>query len=120
MQDHKISFPWGNADVQTLADAATMTQTIVNRFTILKKTGGFAQAVTGLSLLAAPDLPIGSKVKVDILQNAVARNVTFGSAGSTVTAPALTGDANDRDEIHLTWDGTAFVADEPWQKILAA
>jgi hypothetical protein len=120
MQDHKIKYPWGNADKQTLVDAATMTQQITNTLTILQRLTGFGQAVTGLSLQAAPDLPIGSQVKVDILQGATGRNVTFGSAGSTIVAPALTGDANDRDEIILTWDGSSFVADGPWAKILAA
>lgn len=113
-------FPFGAADVQTLPDAATMTQTITNTLTILKRTAGFGQAVTGLSLQAAADLRIGSQVKVDVLQNGTGRNVTFGSAGSTIVAPALTGDAADRDCITLTWDGTAFIADGPWGKILAA
>jgi len=120
MQDHKIRYPFGPADVQALADAATMTQTITNTLTILKRTAGFGQAVTGLSLLAAPDLLIGSKVKVDILQGATGRDVTFGSAGSTIVGTVLTGNASDRDVITLTWDGLAFVADGIWEKILAA
>ena len=120
MQDHKLVFPFADADVQTLGDTATMTQTITNTYTILQRLTGFGQAVTGLSLQAAPDLKIGSRVKIDILQNATGRNVTFGSAGSTIVGQVLTGVASDRDTVTLTWNGTAFIADSVWQKTFDA
>lgn len=120
MTEQKIRFPFGPADEQAIPDAATSLLTITNTFTILKRTGGLGQAVTGLSLLADQGLMKGSKVKVDIAQGATGRNVTFGSAGSTIVAPALTGAANDRDVIELTWTGSAFEADTVWQKIVDA
>jgi hypothetical protein len=112
-------FPWGPAEQISINDAAVPDLiTIRNTFTIVKKTGGFSQAVTALSLQADPELLIGSKVKVQIEQGATGRNVTFGAAGSTIVAPVLTGVASDKDCIELTWDGTAFVADYVWSKIL--
>lgn len=121
MEDPTIKFPTGPADIQVLPDAATMTQTIKNTLTILKSTAGFGQAVTGLSLQAHPELIIGSRVKVDIQQNATGRNVAFGSAASTIVAAALTGVASDRDHIWLQWDGVSFVADTAaWVKIVDA
>lgn len=116
----EIKFPFGEAKVVALGDAATYNVQIANTRTVLKRTGGLSQAVTGLSLTASKDLLIGSQVKVDIAQGATGRNVTFGSAGDTIVAPALTGVASDRDVITLTWDGSAFVADSVWQKIVDA
>lgn len=113
-----IKFPFAPATVELLGDAATYNVEIVDTLTILKRIGGLGQIVTGLSLTANKDLPIGSKVKVDIAQGATGRNVTFGSAGNTIVAPVLTGVASDRDAITLTWDGVAFTADTVWQKIL--
>jgi len=115
-----IKYPFGAASVETLEDAATYNVDIANTLTVVKRTGGLAQAVTGLSLTASKDLLVGSKVKVDIAQGATGRNVTFGAAGSSIVAPVLTGVANDRDCITLTWDGVAFVADTAWQKVVDA
>jgi hypothetical protein len=117
-----IAYPFGKATVETLGDAATYNVTIADRLTVLKRTGGLSQAVTGLSLTASKDLPDGAEVVVDIAQGATGRNVAFGSAGSTIVAPALVGDASDRDTITLRWDKAAkvFTAKTAWQKILAA
>jgi len=120
MTEALIKYPFGPCDEQSLADAATMTQTINNTLTIISRAGGFGQAVTGLSLLAAQDLPAGAKVIVRIAQGATGRNVTFGAAGSTVTAPVLTGVANDVDTISLVYDGSAFLAETVWQKVVDA
>jgi hypothetical protein len=118
MQTHVINFPHGPADQQSIEDAAVPdTLTISNAYTILKKAGGFAQAVTALSLLAAPGLLIGSRVVIRIEQNATGRNVAFGAAGSTITAPNLTGVASDKDVIVLYWDGSAFIAETAWNKV---
>jgi hypothetical protein len=116
----EVLFPFGNCDQQTITDAATSTVTIHDNYTQLRKTGGFAQAVTGLSLQAHAELRKGAIVQVRIEQGATGRNVTFGSAGSTITAPALTGVANDIDVIELEWDGTAFKATGNWEKVVDA
>ena len=115
-----VNFPEAHATVELLGDAATFNVAISDALTLIKRIGGFGQAVTGLSLTASKDLRIGSKVKVDIAQGAAARNVAFAQLGSPVVATSLVGDINDRDVITLTWDGVSFVADSTWQKILAA
>jgi hypothetical protein len=113
-----VNFPEAHATVEALGDAATYNVAIADTLTIVKRTGGLSQVVTGLSLTASKDLRIGSKVKVDIAQGAIGRNVAFAQLGSAVVAPALVGVASDRDVISLTWDGVAFVADTIWQKVL--
>jgi hypothetical protein len=120
MTEQVIQFPFGDCAQKSITDAATSTVTIDNTVTQLRKEGGFGQAVTGLSLLAAPGLRKGAQVNVRIEQGATGRNVTFGSAGSTIVAPALTGVANDIDVITLEWDGSAFKAVTTWQKVFDA
>lgn len=121
MQDHKIKYPFGAAPIEAIEDAAVPdTITIQNTKTIVRKTGGFSQAVTALSLLAAGDLMVGSEVIVRIEQGATGRNVSFGLAGSTITAPNLTGVASDIDVITLVWDGSAFKATTTWLKVFDA
>src|SRR5688500_370010 len=117
-----IAYPFGKATVETLGDAATYNVAIADRLTRLKRTGGLGQAVSGLSLTASKDLPDGAEVIVDIAQGATGRNVTFGSAGTTIVAPVLTGVASDRDEITLVYDKAAntFTAKTVWQKIVDA
>lgn len=114
-----VKFPFGDADVQVPSFSATPNFEIKNTNTVIKIAAPSA-AITALSLTASKDLMPGSKVKVDVTQNGTGRNVTFGSAGSGIVAPALTGVANDRDVIELTWDGSAFVANTVWQKIVDA
>jgi hypothetical protein len=116
-----IKYPFGVAATESINDAAVPdTITISNNLTLVSRAGGFGQAVTALNLLADSGLEIGARVKVDIAQGATGRNVTFGSGGSTIVAPVLTGVADDRDVIWLTWTGSAFVADVVWQKIVDA
>lgn len=115
-----INFPFAKATVEALGDAATYNVEIKDTKTILRRTGGLGQAVTGLSLKANRDLLPGSEVIVDITQGATGRNVTFGSAGTAIVAPALTGVTSDRDTITLVYDGTSFVAKSVWQKIFDA
>jgi ribosomal protein L9 len=117
-----IKYPFGEATVSALADAATMNVTIQNSKTILKATAGFGQAVTGLSLTAHDELEDGAEVIVDIKQGATGRNVTFGSVGNAIVAPALTGVALDRDVIRLRYDKTEdkFIALSAWQKVFDA
>lgn len=116
----KVLFPVGNCDQQSIADAATSTVTIHDTYTQLRKTGGFSAAVTGLSLQAHPELRKGAVVQIRIEQGATGRNVSFGSAGSTIVAPNLTGVANDIDVLTLEWDGSAFKATDNWEKVVDA
>ena len=114
-----IKYPFGPASLVELGDAATHNVTIENTLTVVKRTGGFGQAVTGLSLTASKDLLDGSEVIVDISQGGTGRNVTFGSVGNAIVAPVLTGVASDRDQITLRYDKAEnkFIAKTVWQKI---
>lgn len=115
-----IKFPAGNAKVVVMTDAATSTIAIDDTFTIVDITGGLSQAVTGLSLTASVNLQVGAKIVLDLLQGATGRNVAFGSAGDTITAPNLTGVANDRDVLELIWNGSDWVAVGAWFKVVDA
>lgn len=110
-------FPEGNADVQSPASAAAYSLPVANTNTIIQ----LAPAVAGtLDLLPSSELKAGSKVMVDVDQGATGRNITFGSTGSTIVAPNLTGVANDRDVIELVWTGSEFVALGAWFKVVDA
>jgi hypothetical protein len=116
-----VNYPIGDAEVIVLTDAATSTTNITNAKTIIQAAaGGLSQAVTGLSLTADASLMVGAEVVVDIAQDGTARDVSFGSAGDTITAPNLTAVINDRDVISLVWTGTEFAAASVWQKIVDA
>ena len=116
----KIKFPFAQADLQVIPDAATVTMDIASTKTILVARAGFAQAVS-LRLQASEDLMIGSEVLIDIKQNANGRNVTLADNASTIDGPNLTGVASDRDVLELVWDGVSFVAKTAaWNKIFDA
>lgn len=112
-----IKFPFGDADVQSPVFAATLNQSVADTLTIIKVT--VTAAITDFSINVGSGYTTGSQVKLDIIQDATGRNVTFGATGNTITAPALVGVANDRDTILLTWDGTAFVGGV-WEKVVDA
>ncbi len=117
----RIRYPHGgNCDAQTVEDSATpsiltiwdsLTQVLVS---------GLSQAITALKLQAS-ELKKGDRVIIRVVQGATGRNVSFSSTGaSTITAPNLTGVANDIDVIELEWRGTAFVAVTAWNKVYDA
>jgi len=112
-----IKFPFGNADVQIVAVSATPSVTITDTLTILRQSP--TAAVTAFDITAEAGLTVGSMVKVDIIQDATGRNVTFGSGGDTIIAPVLTGVASDRDSIWITWDGTEWTGGV-WEKYFDA
>jgi hypothetical protein len=116
-----LKFPYSNAEVVAVADQAVVNIAITDNLTILQ-ISGVGQAFTDFSLSAdqTPPLQIGAKVVIDFTQGATPYNLTFGSTGDTITAPDLTGVANDRDTISLIWTGTEFVGETVWQKIIDA
>lgn len=112
----KVLWPFGEADVLTPDYAAEVALEIENNLTIIK-----APTLTGaleFTLTADPELRPGAKVIIDVTQGATGQDVTF-AAGGDVVAPDLTGVANDRDIIELTWDGSEFVGGL-WQKVVDA
>ncbi|MEQ9022868.1 MAG: hypothetical protein RLN82_08930 [Pseudomonadales bacterium] len=114
----KVRYPFNDAEALSIEDAGTSTLQIDGPAIASIDTPG--QEITALSLLAGDTLMAGDEVVVDISQGATGRDVTFGSAGSTIVAPALTGVANDRDVITLVWTATEFIAKTAWLKIVDA
>lgn len=110
----KVKYPFGDATRLTPAHAATHNITIENQLTFIKLTG-----MTGaptINLTPGADLEPGAQVVIDVVQGATERNVTLGT---NIVALDLTGVANDRDRITLTWDGAEFIGGA-WQKIVDA
>ena len=114
--DVTVKFPFGAADVIQPGDAATITVDVKNTFTIIKFPAGALGGNRTLNLTASQDTMPGSRVKVDVVQNTPARNLSFGS---NIVAPALAGVVNDRDAIELVWDGEQFVGGT-WEKVVDA
>lgn len=114
----KILYPFGDAEVIAPASAAVYSVDITNRLSLLNLSPTVAGA---LNLVADDQLPVGSVVYATVTQGATGRNITIGVAGDTITAPALTGMANDVDTIELVWTGTKWQAKTAaWQKIIDA
>lgn len=109
-----IKFPFGAYALINVADSATPLVDIVETKTELNMP--ITQNMT-LSMRASKDLLPGSEVIVNIDNGATARNVSFGSAGSTIKAPNLAGVINNTSRIKLTWTGSRFVADNAWISI---
>lgn len=111
-----IKFPFGPATLETPDSAAAISVNVQNTKTMIEISP--VEAVT-LDLVASDELLPGAEVKIDIIQDATGRAVTFGGTGATIVAPDLVGVANDRDTIELTWNGTAFVGGV-WEKVFNA
>jgi hypothetical protein len=121
----KVKYPIGPAEVIELEDEAEITVEISGTNTVLKAAAGFSQAVTGLNLVAHPDLPDNSEVQIDIQQldgEDEGVDVAFGSDGNAIVAPDLVGVDGDRDVITLRFDKTEnkFVGLTVWSKLIVA
>lgn len=113
-----INFPFGAPDNQTIADAATANPTITNNFTVLKCSAGLSQALT-LSLTAGTGLKDGAIVVFEIVQKATKQDISFGSAGSTVVAPSVTGVNSKTQAVMLRYEdsSTSFRAIAGWVQL---
>ena len=100
-----INSPFGAADIQSPAYAATLAATITNKGTILKP-GTLTGAMTiNLTLDAA--LKGGEELLLELTADGTNRVVTFGTGFLMV---ALTVTASKTFAIQFTFDGTQFVA----------
>lgn len=98
-----ISFPFGNADVQTPAYAATLAVTITDRMTILKP-AVLTGALT-INLTINEGIKAGSRLVVTALSDGTARAVTFGTG---FTSPVLAGVISKTKSIEFVYDGTTY------------
>lgn len=99
----KIIWPFGPADVLTPEYAAEMNINIDNNRTIVQ-----LPSLTGaptLDLVPHAELKVGAEVFIEADQGATARNVTFGT---NIEGDGITGVANDKESVHLVYNGAKF------------
>ena len=98
-----VSYPFGNADVQTPVYAAAIIATITDRFTIINPatlTGALA-----LSLSINEGIKAGARILVIALSDGTARTITFGAG---FTSPTLAGVISKTKTMEFVYDGTSF------------
>jgi hypothetical protein len=99
----EISYPFGNADVQTPAYAATIAVTITDRMTILEP-AVMTGALT-VNLTIDQGIKAGARIFGAFLSDGTARAVTFGTG---FTAPVLAGVISKTKALEFVYDGTSF------------
>ncbi len=99
-----INYPFGDADVQTVAPAAAVTLTIKNQLTHVEFTPAMAAGMT-VNFVVTPGLKRGARVRMKALSDGTARTVTPGT-GATGTAEA--GVISKTKELTWEFDGTNF------------
>lgn len=113
----KVKYPFGPADNLTPtpdAEDGTVVLTIDNQLTFVKPEGLTEECEVTLNPSA--DLEPGAEVIIDVEQGATPQDVVWGA---DIVAPELTGVANDRDKITLTWNGSEWIGGV-WEKIVNA
>jgi len=98
-----ISYPFGNADVQTPTYAATLAVTITDRMTFLAPTV-MSGALT-VNLTINEGIKAGARLFGTFLSDGTARAVTFGTG---FTAPVLAGVISKTKTIEFVYDGTTY------------
>ena len=100
-----ISYPAGNADVQTPAYATPLAITVTNLMTIIAPA-----ALTGaltINLTIDQGIKAGARLIVTALSDATARTVTFGTG---FKSPTLAGVISKTKSIEFVYDGTTYNA----------
>ena len=98
-----VSYPFGNADVQTPAYAATIGATITDRMTIIKP-AVLTGALT-LNLTIDQGILAGARLLLVALSDGTARTVTFGTG---FTSPVLAGVISKTKAIEFVYDGVSY------------
>lgn len=96
-------YPWGEADVQTPAYAATIAVTVKNSMTILN----FAQ-LTGdatLNLTIDAELPVGAILQAKVPAQTDGFDLTLGTG---IDGPAIVGVTGKTKTQGFIYDGTSF------------
>ena len=101
-----ISYPFGSADVQAPAYAATLAVTIVNQVTFLSTAAAMSGAMT-VNLTITAGIKAGARLMCTFLSDGTARTVTWGTGFSQ--ANALAGVISKTKAIEFIYNGTAFV-----------
>lgn len=104
MATQEIGFPFGAADVQTPAYAATITATITDLLTIINP-ATLTGALT-LNLTLDQGIRAGCRILVKALSDGTARTITFGTG---FTSPTLAGVISKTKTMEFVYDGSSFV-----------
>lgn len=96
--------PFGAADVQALAYAATQAVDVVNQVTILNF--AILTGDTTLNLSVSPEVKAGARLTVIVPATANADDLAFGDL---IDAPALVGVAGKTKCQDFVYDGARFV-----------
>lgn len=100
-----ISYPAGNADVQTPAYLATLPVSITNLMTIINP-AVLTGAMT-VNLTIDQGIKAGARIVFTALSDTTARTVTFGTG---FKSPTLAGVISKTKSIEFVYDGTTFNA----------
>lgn len=98
-----IQYPFGNADVQSPAYAATLAVTITDQLTILSP-ATLTGALT-VNLTIATGVRTGARLLCVLLSDTTARTTTFGTG---FTSGTLAGVISKTKTIEFVYDGTTF------------
>lgn len=101
----KIKYPFGAAETQTLAYAATQEVTIWNQLTIL--VFAILTGDTTLNLTIDSQVTKGAEILVIVPATNNADDLTLGTG---IDAPVIVGVATKTKTQKFTYDGTKFVA----------
>lgn len=99
-----IKWPFGKADKNSVAQAASMSYAITNAKTILDL-GTLTQDST-LAITQAADLPVGADITITAASDGTARQLTLGTGFS---GNAVAGTISKTKIIKAEYNGVAFV-----------
>lgn len=102
--DQTIRYPFGEADVQSPASAATIAVSVTNSKTIVNLSLDTAATV---NVTIDEDLPTGAELHLKITSDGTGRDVT---CGTNLTGPVISGVASKTKVASFVYDGSAFVA----------
>lgn len=98
-----VQYPFGPADIQTPAYAASITATITDQMTFI--TPAVMTGALTLVLSINSGVRAGARILVTALSDTTARAVTFSTG---FTSPVLAGVISKTKTIEFVYDGTTF------------
>jgi hypothetical protein len=99
-----ISYPFGLANSQAPAYAATLAVTITDQVTFLTTAAALTGAMT-VNLTLTAGIRAGARLVCTFLSDGTARTVTFGTG---FTSPTLAGVISKTKSIEFVYDGVSF------------
>lgn len=97
-------YPFGPADVRSVAPGATVNLSVSNSKTIVNL-GELSAAMT-LNAVIDEDLEAGAELHITAKSDGTARNITFGTG---FTSPALSGTISKTKVASFVYNGATFL-----------